>query len=87
MGITITRIIRIIMATLLATSTSITVTIISIMPMGFIMITMREEDTDNRYFIIVKHAREVVSIVFNLRLLWKVTITGKLRMIVLGLGG
>lgn len=31
--------------------------------------------------------KEVASIVFTLRLLWKVTITGELRIIVLGLGG
>ena len=56
MGITITRIIMIIMDIPLATFTSITITMIFIMAMGFIMISMREEDIVDRYFIIVKHA-------------------------------
>jgi hypothetical protein len=49
------------MATLLATFTSMTVTMLFmrvmlfIMAMLFTIITMREEDTVDRYFIIVKH--------------------------------
>jgi hypothetical protein len=58
MGITITRIIMIITAIPLATFTSITITMIFIMAMGFIMITMREENTADRYFITVKHTEK-----------------------------
>lgn len=56
MGITITHIIMIIMAIPLVTFSSITFTMIFIMTMGFIMVTMREEDTIDRSFTIVKHA-------------------------------
>ena len=61
MGITITRIIMIIMDIPLATFTSITITMIFIMAMGFIIITMRKEDIVDRCFIIVKHAEGRVS--------------------------
>jgi hypothetical protein len=57
MGITITHIIMI-MDIPLATFTSITITMIFVMAMGFIMITMREENTADRYFITVKHTEK-----------------------------
>jgi hypothetical protein len=55
MGITITRIIMI-MDIPLATFTSIAITMIFIVAVGFIMITMREENTADRYITTIKHA-------------------------------
>jgi hypothetical protein len=40
----------------LATFTSTMITMIFIMGMGFIMITMREGNTVDRYFLVVKYA-------------------------------